>query len=183
MWKKFISINSSYEPETYPIIENDQLMLDNKEKTNKFAEQFIENGKIGKHIAQIKISNKKETEEEYNMDIKIEELERALKVKKNTTPGIDNIPYRLFSVLKTDQKEELLETMNASWGTGKVSEKWKIEVVIPIHKPKKDKALVESYRPIMLLPCIGKVMEKIIKEKLEYIIEKDITIIPMTMWM
>ena len=157
VWKKFKSINASYKPETYPIIEGNQLILDNKEKANKFAEQFIENGKIGKHTAQIKISNKKiEAEEEYNMDINIEELERALKIKKNTTPGIDNIPYKLISVLKTEQKEELLDLINASWGTGKVPEKWKVGVIIPIHKPKKDKALVESYRPIMLLPCIGK---------------------------
>ena len=74
----------------------------------------------------------------YNTDINIEELERALKIKKNTTPGIDNIPYKLISVLKTKQKEELLDLINASWGTGKVPEKWKVGVIIPRYTQTKE---------------------------------------------
>ena len=173
VWKKFKSVKAAYEPQSYPIEENNQLVLDNKDKANKFAEQFIKNGEIGKHAANIKIrqSNDKD-EEDYNLDIRMEELERALKVKKNTTPGIDNIPYNLISSLKEEQKEEILEIMNTSWGTGKVPRKWKIGIIIPIHKPKKDKTKIDSYRPIMLLPCIGKVLEKIVKERLEYYIEK-----------
>ena len=119
VWKKFRSVATSYEPQTYPIEENDQLIVDSKEKANKFAEQFIKNGKIGKHIEINNLPIIKETvgeSEEYNVDIEMEELEKALCVKKQTTPGVDNIPYKLLTGLKDEQKQELLETLNMSWG-------------------------------------------------------------------
>ena len=59
------------------------MILDNKDKANKFAEQFIKKEEIGKHTVNIKIKQSNEEEEDdYNLDISMEELERVLKVKK-----------------------------------------------------------------------------------------------------
>ena len=176
VWKRFKSVNTSYEPQTYPIEENNKLILDSKEKANKFAEHFIANGKVGKHIETRKLPTLAEPseDEDYNKDIEMEELEMALKLKKKTSPGIDNIPYQLLSALKDEQKIELLNIMNTSWGTGKIPNRWKSGIIIPIKKPDKMKSRIDSYRPIMLLPCIGKILEKILKERLEYVIENKL---------
>ena len=42
---------------------------------------------------------------------------------------------------------------------------WKLANVIPVYK-KKDKQLINNYRPISLLPICGKIFEKIIFKKL-----------------
>ena len=45
-------------------------------------------------------------------------------------------------------------------------------------KPGKDPGNVASYRPITLLSCFGKVMEQIIKNRLEYLVEIKILLKP-----
>ena len=43
---------------------------------------------------------------------------------------------------------------------------WKRSNIIPAHKRKNDKQLVNNYRPISLLPIFGKIFEKIIFNKI-----------------
>jgi ribonuclease HI len=50
---------------------------------------------------------------------------------------------------------------------------WKQGVICPILKPGKDPTEVKSYRPITLLSCIGKLMERIIQKRIEYHIEAN----------
>ena len=42
--------------------------------------------------------------------------------------------------------------------------KCKISLIVPIHKFGKSEQSVDSFRPIALLPCISKVMEKIVEK-------------------
>ena len=44
--------------------------------------------------------------------------------------------------------------------------KWKKSIIIPILKPGENPKSPSSYRPISLLSCLGKLMEKIIKKKI-----------------
>ena len=53
-----------------------------------------------------------------------------------------------------------------------MSNDWK-RVVVPIAKPDKNRMLLESYRPITILSCIGKVLERIILSRLNYYLEKN----------
>ena len=55
--------------------------------------------------------------------------------------------------------------INKSILEGKVPALWKIAKIIPLHK-KGDKSNPDNYRPISLLPCISKVLEKIIQNQL-----------------
>ena len=48
---------------------------------------------------------------------------------------------------------------------GKFPEIWKKPNVVPVHK-KEDKMLVKNYRPIRLLPILGKMFEKLIYNSL-----------------
>ena len=67
--------------------------------------------------------------------------------------------------------EYLLSIFNISLSTGEIPKSWKSSIIIPIAKPKKDLMLVDSYRPISLLPCIPKLLEKIINRRLNYHLE------------
>ena len=63
-------------------------------------------------------------------------------------------------------KRTLLKLFNESWKTGTVPAMWKKTTIIPIHKKGKDKENPNSYRPISLQSCLGKLLEKVINRRL-----------------
>ena len=55
---------------------------------------------------------------------------------------------------------------------------WKISNILPFHKLGKDKNFPDSYRPICLLPNLGKLFETIIHNKIRTFEEKNSILIP-----
>ena len=111
--------------------------------------------------------------EEYNVDITEEEFRRALNKTKKTTPGMDSITYEILELLPNKIQEELLNIYNQSFGAAAAPEIWRTSLILPILKPAKPKQEIKSYRPISLLSCSGKVLERIIGSRLEYVAEKN----------
>jgi len=70
-------------------------------------------------------------------------------------------------------KSEIFSLFNISWCTGTVPGAWKQGITCPILKPGKDPTSVTSYRPITLLPCLGKMMERIVLHRLEHYLESN----------
>ncbi|XP_013884305.1 RNA-directed DNA polymerase from mobile element jockey, partial [Austrofundulus limnaeus] len=68
-------------------------------------------------------------------------------------------------------KEILLELYNKVWEEGILPDKWKEAIIIPICKPGKDPNSAASYRPIALTSCLGRIMEKLINNRLIYFLE------------
>ena len=101
------------------------------------------------------------------------EFSLALKALKNTAPGHDSIMNIFFSKASPLFKQELLSLMNTSWISGFVPDTWKHGIVVPIPKPGKSQELVNGYRPITLLPCLGKLMERMVLRRLEYTLERQ----------
>jgi hypothetical protein len=65
-----------------------------------------------------------------------------------------------------------LSAWNEIMGTGMILESWLRTKVVPILKPRKDSELLDSYRPISLLPCVRKLLEKMLCTRLDYWAEK-----------
>ena len=95
----------------------------------------------------------------------ITELEEALSVTKSSSPGEDNISYTLLSHLGLATKYQILHLYNMSHATERSPSQWKTFPIIPI--PKKD---LGEYRPIALLSCLAKVMERMILARLKFLI-------------
>ena len=93
--------------------------------------------------------------------ITMDELNNVLS-HKDTAPGADHMLYTMIANLPDKGKRYLLKVYNHSLREGIVPAEWKIAKIIPI--PKKD----HSFRPISLLPCISKVLDKIILNRLLY---------------
>ena len=56
---------------------------------------------------------------------------------------------------------------------GKVLQEWKIAKIMLLQKPKcKDYMITNNYRPISLLPMLGKVLESLVAERIAYLVEK-----------
>ena len=75
-------------------------------------------------------------------------------------------------------KSTLLRLFNESWRQGKVPSSWKKAHIIPIHKKGKSKKDPESYRPISLISCLGKLMERILNKRLIWYPESNNILAP-----
>ena len=60
---------------------------------------------------------------------------------------------------------------NTSWEARCLPKAWKVALIMAILKSGKVATAVESYRPISLLPCIAKLMERMVYRRLYWILE------------
>jgi len=157
---------------------NDIILTEDIEKVEAFSECFniIEKDKDRNNPnKQVEtISPEEETFElAINDSFTIKELGKALVQNKATAPGHDKIPYEIYSNLTHTGKVLLLKLINTAWNTIELPKACKHAILIPISKPNKDPNNVNSYRPIALLPCFTKIIEKMINYRLQWFTEKN----------
>ena len=80
---------------------------------------------------------------------------------KSKATGPDQVHNRLLIVASSSIAEPLTILFNRSRSESKFPAIWKVSHVTPLHK-KGPKEFCNNYRPISLLSCIGKVLEKCI---------------------
>nr|KAG5696480.1 hypothetical protein BaRGS_016519 [Batillaria attramentaria] len=100
----------------------------------------------------------------------LEEALQSLNLKKS--PGPDGITNEMILHLGMKSKAVLLKIFNSSWKTGSVPQCWREADMIPIHKKGKDKSKADSYRPISLTSCLGKLMERLVNTRLVWHLEE-----------
>lgn len=98
----------------------------------------------------------------------LSELESILKGRANTAPGEDSITYEMIHNLPLSAKTFLVNIFSRIYILGESVDALKVSSVILIHKQGKPVQSPSSYRPISLLSCILKLMEKMIKNRLEW---------------
>ena len=86
--------------------------------------------------------------------------------KQSGAPGMDNITNKMLKLLPPDTLASINRIFNASLHLGHLPKSWKISKVIMVHKPNKPKNDFSSYRPISLISCISKLLEKIINNRI-----------------
>ena len=91
---------------------------------------------------------------------------------KGKSPGYDDIHNSFLKNLPSEYFEQLQKIFNNIWESGHIAKAWKTSLVVPMHKLGKSEQLVDSFRTISLLPCVSKVMEKIVKNRLYWWMEK-----------
>ena len=110
----------------------------------------------------------------YNQRFKMHELENAIEtLPSDKACGIDYIHNQFLIHMPQNKRKQLLGIFNRIWRYGEVPDEWKIGLICPILKQNKDAQLVNSYRPISLLSCLSKLMEKMVHERLVYIVETN----------
>ena len=100
----------------------------------------------------------REGEEGEDYRISMEDLVNACKkITPNKEVGVDGIPRTVVKALVDRRAEKLLRVLNTVNNTGKIPARWKIASVVLIPKPGRDPTLTSSFRPISVLPALGKV--------------------------
>ena len=95
------------------------------------------------------------------------ELKEGMKqLQKEKSPGPNDITNEMLQQLGPSAKKTLLNIFNASWKNASVPQSWRDATMIPIHKKGKDKTKADSFRPISLTSCVGKLMEMLVNNRL-----------------
>ena len=90
-----------------------------------------------------------------------DEFEEAFKLlKRNKSPGHDGLDVNIITSVYELIKKPLLKIFNESINLGIFPENMKIAKVTPIFKSGK-KELLTNYRPISVLSCFSKILERI----------------------
>ena len=176
IWKKIQSIKGYNYQFSYPIKRNGELVLDPYMKANLFAEYYQNIAPVPRNstpnINQT-FTIESDSPEQYNKDITLHELESVIRNVKESSPGVDQITYTLLKHLKPEHISEILDLYNCCFNLGIFPKEWKRGLILPILKPNRPSDEISSYRPITLLPALGKIFERVLQRRLEYVLEKN----------
>ena len=96
----------------------------------------------------------------------IEEVKRHIKNLRNKTPGPSFITSEIIKKLPNNIIKYITNLYSISFATGYFPNIFKKSHLIPIPKPNKNHQLPGSFRPIVLLEILGKLLEKLINVRL-----------------
>ncbi len=85
-------------------------------------------------------------------------------MKSKNSSGHDNLNSILIKQIKHSISTPLTIIANKSLEHGEIPQNMKIAKIIPIYKAK-DRKQLNNYRPISLLPCLSKILEKIMHKR------------------
>ena len=123
---------------------------------------------------EVRAQRGEEDEEERGDTLKtnMEEMKLIIKnLKKRKASGHDEISNTALKNLPENAIKQLIQIFNATLEKKHFPKQFKHAIIIPIHKTNKPKSKPTSYRPINLLSAIGKLLERIIRNKIEEEIE------------
>ena len=152
--------------------ENETVITDPAEISNKFNEYFIN---VGPNLAsKIPVSDMNfsnylgersiksiffdpVTENEVEVEIR--------KLKENKSCGHDDIPPKLVKNISKYIIKPLAYIYNQSFLTGSIPDDLKVALVTPVFKAN-DREEFSNYRPISVFPCFSKILEKLMYNRL-----------------
>ena len=167
-----------------------KLKIGNKIKTgeneiaNEFNKYFADTGpSLAKHIPKSSIpfeSFLKRVNTLPSQSLSINQLKDAFfSLKANKSPGADEINFNVIKVFK-----KFCGTLKYLFDLSLQSEVFpdlmKVAIVLPIFKTG-DIAGISNYRPISVLPCFSKILERVMYNRLYKYLKKNIT--PTTVWL
>ncbi|CAB0041311.1 unnamed protein product [Trichogramma brassicae] len=105
--------------------------------------------------------------------VTLEELKGAQsRIKERSAPGPDGIPNSALKIAVAARPEIFLRVYTTCLETGVFPSSWKRQRLVLIPKPGKPPDEPSSYRPLCMLDTAGKILERIICDRLEAFTER-----------
>ena len=159
--RAFLKKKSIDNDEIPPIDYNGKIYYSNKETANIFNDFFIKQSILEHeddtppHLPQLDCQLN-------DITLSVSEVSNIIQnLDKSKATGPDQVHNRLLIVASSIIAEPLTVLVNRCLSDSKFPAIWKVSHVTPLHK-KGPKEFCNNYRPISLLSCIGKVLEKCI---------------------
>ena len=110
----------------------------------------------------------------HQLPITEEEIIEALRhISQYKAQGCDNIHNSMVKNGGNTLIQSLLFLFDWSFQIGYMPKIWKCANIVPIPKPDRDHSYCKNYRPIALLSCVGKLLERIITKRLIWYINQN----------
>ena len=84
----------------------------------------------------------------YNDPFTRDELQRAIKMNKDNSPGPDEVSNMLLKAVPATALPYIIKVFNLLLERSFFHKKWRVATIIPIPKPGKDHSNPKNYRPI-----------------------------------
>lgn len=136
------------------------------EELNTQVEQFVQGRLRPNNPAASRIT-------ELNCNVTPADILHAVKRTKNTSPGHDEIYHSHLKNLPLEALRYLANLYEICIRTQYFPTTWKKGITILLPKPKKDHTDPKNYRPITLLPTLGKTLERIFNSRLTLHLEEN----------
>lgn len=184
MWQELRNIRRG-DAMTVPILTEDgKIYYTGEEKANVIAKKIKntpQNGINDMTTQEIEEENNRKFNEHEeqpnnnNLKTSPNQIKRIIKqIRPYKAPGYDGIQPKHLKKLTQKILAQLYYLYKECIDKNYFPKIWKKAIIIPIRKPGKEARDPLSYRPISLLPVMGKVLEKIINEELKDVIENKI---------
>ena len=109
-----------------------------------------------------------------SQEITLEEVRRALtKMDGGKAAGPDLIHPPLLKQLPGEALSVVRRLFNLSYAQGSVPQAWRTARIVPLLKKGKDSSEISSYRPVSLTSTMGKWLERILTDRLSFVLEKS----------
>jgi len=184
-WKEINSHKKAQASKKIPtLFANEREHSTDAEKCELFGEilgnTFSENG--DGFDEKVKIEIEKEVElwvaKDDFKEISMPEMRDVIgKLKEQSAPGKDCIHNVMIKNLPENGYKILLKLANKSFKNGELAKKWKGAQITMIPKKTFFSRDPSEYRPISLTSCVGKLLEKIMKQRMVHFMEENKLII------
>ena len=184
LWKRVKSFKRQTRQPERPLLVNDRYTQGVQEKAEALADVFAKASQ-SQHLPEEMAKHRAEEEclfktpvmdnsTPFNGDLTTRELKTAISGlgSASKATGEDPISYHMIRRFTESMMKTLLRFYQTCWESGTVPAAWKKALVVAIPKDGKPRHLPTSYRPIALTPHLGKVYERLAKNRLEYVLEK-----------
>ncbi|KAL8610434.1 hypothetical protein ACOMHN_035151 [Nucella lapillus] len=184
MWRKIRQMRKQRRRPERPLLVNGQLTKTSQEKADALANTFSKASqsnhlppemKEKRRNAESTFSTPQDNSTSFNSNLTLDEVRTAVASlgTNSKATGTDPISYHMIRTFPEPALRMLHTFFQTCWTTGNIPKDWKKATVVAISKNGKPPQQTSSYRPIALTPHLGKVYERVLKNRLDHHLEKN----------
>ena len=165
------------------MIANNETIIEDQKKAEVMNKHFASISKASSLSEQDKAKLKELREREkmpsaslqvFEENFSMSELNKAMKkLKMRKAPGQDKLHNEMLVNLDDSGRKVILCLINMTFDIGHIPKAWRNAVISPILKKGKPQEDLNSYRPISITSCLGKIAERMINSRLYWWLESS----------
>ena len=181
LWRTIRAFNGKSNTTRFPLMEENRLVFNIQKKADihaRYQQSTMSTERRFDYTLEdlktIDAAANDQSYQDYNELFTLHELQDTIdELKSESAYGDDEIHNGFLKHLPPYKSTDLLGILNRIWRFGEYPITWKLALIIPILKPGKDPHYPASYRPISLLSCLSKVMDKMVCQRLTFHLESN----------
>ena len=152
---------------TPPLIEDDCIINDSKDKSNLFNKYFASKSTVSDfEDLPPPLTSKEGINNLEFLNTSPIEVAKIIRLLKKSSFSHCGVPGKFIALISTPVSFSMSRLFNNFFEIGYFPEIWKIAHITPIYKRSGPKSCKSSYRPISLLPTLSKVFESVMHDRL-----------------